>query len=119
MQAEIADRLGQADTLDSIAVAHRSLARYDEATAYYQQALQLYREFGDRYYEAQTLVYLGDTSLAADRLESAVMFWQNAVTIFDDLGLPEAASQRAKLTNLAGLRDDAVAGDLSQVASAT
>ena len=119
MQREIADRLGQADTLDSIAVAHRSLARNDEATGYYQQALQLYREFGDRYYEARTLVYLGDTSLAVDRLDSAVRFWQEAVTIFDDLGLPEAANQRAKLTNLAGLRGGAVAGDLSQVTSAT
>jgi DNA-binding SARP family transcriptional activator/Tfp pilus assembly protein PilF len=119
MQREIADRLSQADTLDSIAVAHRSLGRYDEAIAYYRQALQLYREFGDRYYEAQTLVYLGDTSLAADRPESAVMFWQDAVTIFDNLGLPEAASLRAKLTNLAGLTGGVTADDLSQVASAT
>ena len=118
MQKEIADRLGQADTLDSIAVAHRSLGRNDEAMAYYRQALQLYLEFGDRYYEAQTLVYLADTSFAAGRPESAVTFWQEAVTIFDDLGLPEAASVRAKLGNVTG-RPGAIADDCNHVASAT
>jgi DNA-binding SARP family transcriptional activator/tetratricopeptide (TPR) repeat protein len=119
IQREITDRLSQADTLDSIAVAHRSLGRYDEAIVYYRQALQLYQEFGDRYYEAQTLVYLGDTSLAAGRPGPAGTLWEDAVTIFDDLGLPEAASVRAKLTNLAGLTASAIVGDLGRVASAS
>jgi DNA-binding SARP family transcriptional activator len=119
MQREVGDRLGQADTLDSIAVAHRSLARYREATACYQQALQLYREFGDRYYEARTLVYLGDTSLAADDPESAVTFWQDAVTVFDDLGLPDAADLRAKLSSVAAKTSGAIADDRARVPSAT
>jgi DNA-binding SARP family transcriptional activator/tetratricopeptide (TPR) repeat protein len=119
MQMAIADRFGLVDTLDSIARAHASLARYDEAIACYRQARQLCREFDDRYDEAQILVHLGDTSLAADDPESAVAAWQDAVTIFDDLDLPEAANLRAKLSNLTALTGDAVADDHDQVASAT
>ena len=119
MQREIEDRLGQGETLDSIARAYTSLARYDEATAYYRQALQLYRESGDRYNEAQFLVHLGDTSLAAGDPKSAVAAWRDAVTIFDDLDLPEAANLRAKLSNLAAQTGGVVAADRNQVASAT
>ena len=118
MQREIEDRLGQGETLDSIARAYTSLARYDEATAYYRQALQLYRESGDRYDEAQMLVHLGDTSLAAGDPDSAVAAWQDAVTIFDDLDLPEAANLRAKLSSLAAQTGGAVADDRNQAASA-
>ena len=119
MQRELGDRFGQAATLDSIAVAHRSLARYREATAWYQQALQVNREFGDRYNEAKTLVFLGDTSLAADDLESAVTFWQDAVTVFDDLGLADAADLRAKLSSVAARTSGAIADDRARVPSAT
>jgi tetratricopeptide (TPR) repeat protein len=119
MQREIEDRLGQGETLDSIARAYTSLARYDEATAYYRQALQLYRESGDRYNEAQFLVHLGDTSLAAGDPKSAVAAWRDAVTIFDELDLPEAANLRAKLSNLAAQTGGVVADGRNQVASAT
>jgi DNA-binding SARP family transcriptional activator/tetratricopeptide (TPR) repeat protein len=119
IQREIEDWLGQGETLDSIARAYTSLARYEEATAYYRQALQLYRESGDRYDEAQILVHLGDTSLAADDPDSAAGAWQDAVTIFDDLDLPEAANLRAKLGNLAAQTGGAAADDRNQVASAT
>jgi len=119
MQRGIADRLGQADTLDSIARAYASLTYYDEAVACYQQARQLCREFDDRYDEALILVHLGDTSLAADDPESAAAAWQDAVTIFEDLGLPEATDLRVKLGNLAALAGGAIADDRSHVASAT
>ncbi len=119
LQMEIADRFGLVDTLDSIARAHACMARYDEATACYQQARQLCREFDDRYDEAQILVHLGDMSLAADDLDSAVAAWRDAVTIFDDLDLPEAANLRAKLSNLAAQPSGAIADDRNQIASAT
>ena len=119
LQMEIADRFGLVDTLDSIARAHACMARYDEATACYQQARQLCREFDDRYDEAQILVHLGDMSLAADDPDSAVAAWRDAVTIFDDLDLPEAANLRAKLSNLAAQPSGAIADDRNQIASAT
>lgn len=101
MQRKIEDRLGEGETLDSIARAYTSLARYDEARTYYRQALELYRESGDRYNEAQFLVHFGDTSLAAGDPDSAVAAWQDAVTIFEELELPEAANMRARLSSLA------------------
>lgn len=119
MQREIADRIGQADTLDSIARAHRFLAHYDEATTYYQQALQLYRDFGDRYYEAICLASIGETCLAADDPESAAVAWQDAVSVFEDLRLPDAAELRAKLGNLAAMTGSAIADDRGQIASTT
>jgi len=114
MQKEIGDRFGQADTLDSIARAHSLLAHHDQAVASYRQALELYREFSDRYYEAGTLVSLGDACAAAGDLPAAIMAWQQAATIFDELGLPDAAELRAKLSQLAG----AVADGCGQAASA-
>jgi DNA-binding SARP family transcriptional activator/tetratricopeptide (TPR) repeat protein len=119
IQREIDDRLGQADTLDSIARAHRFLAGYDQAIACYQQALHLYRESGDRYNEADTLQSLGDTYLAADDPGSAASAWQNALTILDELGLPEAGGLRAKLGKLARLTGDAIEHDRTRVASGT
>jgi len=110
LQRGNADRFGQGDTLDSIARAYRFLGQYDEAIACYQRALDLYREFGDRYYEAKSLVYLGDTYLAADDHESTVSAWHDAVLIFDDLGLPEAAELRMRLSNVEGHDGVAAAG---------
>jgi DNA-binding SARP family transcriptional activator/tetratricopeptide (TPR) repeat protein len=111
MQTEIADRFGLVDTLDSIARAYASLARYGEATACYQQARQLCREIDDPYDEAQILVHLGDTSLLAGDPESAATAWQDAVTIFDELDLPEAADLRAKLSSLTAVTVGAITDD--------
>jgi DNA-binding SARP family transcriptional activator len=118
-QREIGDRSGQADTLDSIACAYTFLARYDEATAYYRQALELYREFGDRYYEAGTLHALGDARLAAGDPASAADAWRNAVTILDELGLPEAGTLRAKLSDLASMTGGTAGENRTPVASGT
>jgi DNA-binding SARP family transcriptional activator/tetratricopeptide (TPR) repeat protein len=119
MQMKIDDRFGLVDTLDSIARAHASFGRYDEATAYYRQARELCREFDDRHDEAQILAHLGDMSLAAGDPESAVAAWQDALTISDDLDLPEAASLRAKLSKLTAVPGDVVTDDRNQAPSAT
>jgi DNA-binding SARP family transcriptional activator len=119
MQREIGDRFRQADTLDSIARAHTFLGRYEEAIADYQQALQMYREFGDRYYEADTLDSLGDTCLAAGDPISAARAWRDAVVILDELGLPEAAELRAKLSNLGSMTGGATEDDRTRLATGT
>ena len=118
-QREIADQIGQADTFDSIARAHRLLGRYDEAIACYQHALHGYREFGDRYDEADTLYSLGETCLAADDPQCATSAWQNALTILDELGLPEAGELRAKLSNMASMMAGATEDNRTRVASGT
>jgi DNA-binding SARP family transcriptional activator len=118
-QREIGDRSGQADTMDSIACAYTFLARYDEATDFYRQALELYREFGDRYYEADTLHALGDARLAAGDPASAMGAWHDALTILDELGLPEAAKLRAKLSDLVSMTGGAAGEKYARVASGT
>ena len=118
MQKEIPDRLSQAETLDSIACAYRFLARYDEATAYYYQALRLFREFGG-VLRSPALVFIGDTRLAAGDPESAGTAWRDAVAILDDLRLPEAVGMRARLSNLASMTGDATEDDGTRMAPAT
>jgi hypothetical protein len=63
--------------------------------------LNLYREFGDRYDEADTLASLGDTHLADGAPASAEAAWSRALTILDELGHPDAAQVRKKLDRLA------------------
>ena len=47
--------------MDSLGFIHHHLGHRSRAVACYHRALELYREFGDRYYEAGTLTRLGDT----------------------------------------------------------
>ena len=45
--------------------------------------------------------------------------WQDAVSVFEDLRLPDAAELRAKLGNLAAMTGSAIADDRGQIASTT
>jgi hypothetical protein len=53
-------------------------------------------DLGDRYYEADTLVRLGDTHLAADNPDGARTAWQRALDILTELDHPDADTVRAK-----------------------
>jgi predicted negative regulator of RcsB-dependent stress response len=57
----------------------------------------LFRELGDRYFEATTLVYLGDIHLDAGNREEARDAWQQALIILDDLDHPDAEPVREKI----------------------
>jgi DNA-binding SARP family transcriptional activator len=105
LQQEAGDREGEPYTWDSLGYAHQHLGDHREAIACYQRALALYREFGNRYGEADTLVNAGDTQLAAGDRTAARQAWQLALEIRLELGLPDAAELRAKLADLADLRD--------------
>jgi DNA-binding SARP family transcriptional activator len=100
MQREIGDQFGQADTLDSIASAYRRIGDRQKAIGFYHQALRLYREFGDRYDEADTLTCIGDIHVADGDHTSAQAAWQNAYTILDELGHPQAAQVQEKLAGI-------------------
>ncbi|MEJ3744414.1 tetratricopeptide repeat protein [Actinomycetes bacterium KLBMP 9797] len=95
---ECGDRVGEGTTWDSLGYAHHHLGEYREAVACYERALALFREYGDRYYEADTLDHLGDTLAALGDHDAARAAWHTAVAILDDLGRPEAANLRPKLT---------------------
>src|SRR5262249_10970403 len=52
---ELDDRLGQAQTWDSLGYAHQHLGHRTQALTCYQHALTLFRDLGDRYNQADTL----------------------------------------------------------------
>jgi predicted TPR repeat methyltransferase len=63
------------------------------ALAHYEQAVALFRETGDRYNEADTLVRIGDTHHEAGDVPAACDAWRRADAILTELRHPDA--QRA------------------------
>jgi tetratricopeptide (TPR) repeat protein len=92
---ELGDRHAEADTWDSLGYAHKHLNQHRRAVECYQQALSLYRSIGDRYYEAATLIRLGETYRSA-----AHAAWQHSLDILVDLDHPVADGVRSQLENL-------------------
>ncbi|MDT5038558.1 MAG: hypothetical protein QOE03_3743 [Micromonosporaceae bacterium] len=95
--ADGGDREGLAGTWDSLGYAHHHLGNHQQAIACYTTAADLYREAGNRYYEAATLIHLGSTHQAAGDQISARRVWRLALRILDELDHPEADDVRAKL----------------------
>ncbi|GAB1689815.1 BTAD domain-containing putative transcriptional regulator [Krasilnikovia sp. M28-CT-15] len=98
LHGEADDYPGQADTWDTLGFASHQLGDYAEATASYERALELWRRLGDRYEVATTLLRLGDTRHAAGDDAAAGALWREAGGILDDLGHPQAAQLRDRLT---------------------
>lgn len=87
----------QAGTWDSLGVVHHRLADYAQAASAYERAIDLYRKTGDRYYEAGTLVRLGETRHAAGDLKGARTARSRALTLLAELQHPDAEKVRAML----------------------
>jgi tetratricopeptide (TPR) repeat protein len=99
LQQRMGATLSQAETLDSIGRACYQLGRHDEAAVHLQAACALYREFSDRYNEADELVVLGDVRLDAGDVGGARTVWRDALRIFDELGHADADLLRVKLNS--------------------
>jgi tetratricopeptide (TPR) repeat protein len=82
---------------DSSGLAHHHLGEHDQAIACYKRALEIYRELGDRQYEADTMSHLGDAHHAVGATATARRFWRQALAILDEIGHHEADGIRAKL----------------------
>ncbi|MFF9486443.1 hypothetical protein [Streptomyces sp. NPDC014676] len=89
---------------------HHQRPRTQTVSDQYQRALDLDREFGDRYGETEILCHLGDTHLATDDLDAALLAWQHALKIADEIGHPAADDLRGKLGDLARDTSDAGTG---------
>jgi len=57
----------------------------------------LFREFGDRYNEADALINLDDVARDSGDADAAIKAWQDAAAILDDLGHPRAGQVRERL----------------------
>ena len=90
----------EAATLDSLGYAHHHLGDHAESIACYQRALDLYREVGDRWGQAETLGHTGDVYHATGDRQRARRAWEEALAILEDLQHADAGQIRAKLAGL-------------------
>lgn len=84
-------------TLNSLGDLYRSQGRAAEAITCYKQSLAICRQVGDRHTEALNLGNLGLVVQAVQGSSAARAYWADALTIFTDLGAPEADEVRALL----------------------
>ena len=74
----------------------------EEAIDYYEQALVISREIGDRRGEGNRLGNLGLAYAALGRVEEAIDFYQQALVIFEEIKSPNADCARRQLDDLRG-----------------
>lgn len=104
---EINAFLGEGHTLHYLGLTYQQLHRYEDAVDCLQQAATLFRRtnsqrFGVRRSEAEALCVLGDLLHDNGQTSAAAKHWQRALTIFDELDIPQAADVAARLNHKAG-----------------
>jgi tetratricopeptide (TPR) repeat protein len=91
---------GAAYTLDSLGYAHRVLGEYAKSYARYREAIEVWREIGDRRNEADALTHLGEVYQEAADSTAASAAWREALDILEDLGDADADQVRALLATM-------------------
>jgi tetratricopeptide (TPR) repeat protein len=82
---------------DTLGYTYHRRGDYEQAIVCYERALDLSREFSDRFNEADTLNNLGDVHRSAGDLAGARRAWTQALRIFDEIDHPDRDWVRAKL----------------------
>ncbi|MCK4765838.1 MAG: CHAT domain-containing protein, partial [Candidatus Aminicenantes bacterium] len=82
---DIKNRLGEANTLQSLGDVHRALSENEKARRRYEQAITIFRDIKDRLGEANTLLRLGHMRKALSENEKARLRYEQAITIFRDI----------------------------------
>jgi DNA-binding SARP family transcriptional activator len=86
IRRDIADRVGEAQSANSLADVYLMLGRTAEALDLYRHSLEVNREVGHRYGEGVALGNLGWALLDADRAEEAIDYLLQARRIFAEIG---------------------------------
>ncbi|MGH3646297.1 MAG: ATP-binding protein [Micromonosporaceae bacterium] len=106
---EIGRALGEADVetgaLIDLGEVRRALGRTDEAAAHYRDALRLAERSEDRYEKARALSGTAQLRYDAGDRTGAAADWTEALTVYADLGLPDAEAVRARLATVAPVSD--------------
>ncbi|TYT68928.1 tetratricopeptide repeat protein, partial [Microcystis aeruginosa] len=76
----------QAGTLHQLGMVAAELREWEQARSYYQQALEIYIEYGARYEQAKTLHQLGRVAQELREWEQARSYYQQAIEIFIEYG---------------------------------
>jgi DNA-binding SARP family transcriptional activator/Tfp pilus assembly protein PilF len=90
-------RVLEGRALTTLADLHLTLDRPDQAAGLARQALALHRDTGHRLGQADALLALGHALRRTEGVTAAVPCWQEAYSLFADIGSPDAARVRTLL----------------------
>ncbi|MFM6409610.1 MAG: tetratricopeptide repeat protein [Microcystis sp.] len=98
----------------------QELREWEQARSYYQQAIEIFIEYGDRFSQASTLHNLGAVAQELREWEQARSYYQQAIEIYIEYGAAGGTqsarySQASTLHNLGRLAEEV--GELSQAKS--
>lgn len=96
---EADDPTNLAATLDSLGYVSSHLGDYDQAVAYYEEAVGLYRMSG-HHHEAEVLTHLGDAHHAVGRDGAALNAWRRALEILRRIHSPDTIKIHSRLSSL-------------------
>jgi len=94
---EIGDVAGQADARNVLGAVHRRAGRWAEAVEQHERASALAAAIGERYQQARGLDGAAQALHAMGNPPAARERWTAALALFDELGVPDAATVRAAL----------------------
>jgi DNA-binding SARP family transcriptional activator/tetratricopeptide (TPR) repeat protein len=94
---EMGDRSGEADALNSLGEVLIATGQLDGAHTRHAAAFELARPIGDKYQQARALGGLGSAYHAGGDQDQARRYWRQALSLFTELGVPEADEVRAHL----------------------
>lgn len=94
---ESQDRIGEAEALNGLGEAYLSASQPRKAHAAHVHALNLTTQTGDRFELARAYTGLARAHHADGDVSQALDLWHNALTLYDDLGTPEADQVRVQL----------------------
>jgi serine/threonine protein kinase/tetratricopeptide (TPR) repeat protein len=97
-----AGRRVRADCLKSLGMAYHMLGRFDQAEEFKAQALELFREMGDRRSVGNLLNSLGETARLSGDYQAAFGRYQEALTIAREIG--NRIGEILYFSNLGGTR---------------
>jgi tetratricopeptide (TPR) repeat protein len=92
--------LGEAATWDHLGYANRGLGDHAEAARCYREALSLYQELNDLYYQALMLQSLGDVEHELGDQEAAGGYWEASLDLLQELNHPDAETLDDKLRSI-------------------
>ncbi|MGQ0774958.1 MAG: ATP-binding protein [Pseudonocardiales bacterium] len=106
LATQIGDRGAEAEALNGLGETLRSIGELCEACIRHTAALTLATQIGDRYEQARAHDGLANAHHTADDPDQARQHWCEALARYRDLGVPEADTVQAHLTELNSVRKD-------------
>lgn len=87
MKYELRDSLQIAYSLKTTALVFQALKKYDSAMMYFKNAIEIYKQKGGKYNEANMYYHMGNVNLESGTNQNlALLYLGKALKIYDDLG---------------------------------